>query len=1421
MMKQLLIRTCFAVLLALFTSIGARASVTLNSTNFPDANFRNALAPYATNGVIDETTLTELDVSRVSTNLTITDLTGLQLLTGLTTLDISGQSTLATGANISNLTALRTLKASNCNISSLRNTLETGTHAGAGLLISSDLNIEYLDLSYNANFYYSGNLSHLHNLKILLLNNCTNYDYWETTPGSAMANLEWLDISHTKCDRIYLPNSTKLRHLKAAGTKLIGFSSGAGYSNTTPTAGYIQLPTNLATLEYLNLADCTSTLTSFRAMYDHYNISCLDTLILTNNTNLGWSNHGFEAQTGLTYLDVTNCKVSTAGPDYIPNFDHLNNIETLLYGENPNVGYLRLTGNPHLKTLDLHGNTSLTMLALVNCGLPRNDLSINDTNCPAFTGLKLNNNGYESIAQAMANASAWGVDTENIKLLYLENNIGFTGGPLTMGPDDCHGLTGIDLSNNGFTSFTAESLPSTLTALLLGKNPAMTRLEMHNNPGITTIAADTVMRDGSGLYLLGNTALHYMDISGTADQPNYFQRIGNNGSLNGVPIDTIKASYNKFYTFRNLVEVPGNVYEHWGWKDYSRPTATSPYTLVNRYTVDHDPDTGQAWRYKSYWPTMSAMPDSASLEQLPDLRYLDLSHCNLKDSVYLHKNTELRYLDVSHNRTIKPFTGSGDKGSAYRASLKPNEEFNRSFEDYKKYVWLTSNTDDIEHFTNDRNDTTGLYILDLMDNTKLEYLDISYTGIEQTAATHCHVANARYVWIQDLPYLKYFYANYNGMRSMGIGTLRGKHRSSTDADTEGLKSLERLSVIGMRGTDKTTMQGSINFRENTVCTKLHYINLAYSRFDSIGVYIPTVDTLIVKGNPLHKLNMQKVTNITYLDARECAFKLRGYDVETGDIFFPDANVYKNGAREGGDYSGAVTSSLSGLREVRAYERPYLTTVLLDNCNALRDVYCFKNPMLPKIHGFENLAYNKSWDAQYNLPTVDADSLNLVWVNDNTIFNELDLSKNDNLQYLHAYNDKALGTALGQNGMNLKENVNLVTAWVSNSNLQKFTNFDANRRANQENLDTLKIWQNPLLDHLDTDKHPNLRYLDLRNCMVRNLDVSGNAQLTYFDCSNLDSISAGWTAFNNYGYTMPRQVPTSMSEPGKNSIADLNFSSNALKVVHADNNDLYSLKGLANNPNLNTLTYSHNHICAIDLSGCPNISTYDCTHNVRGLIPGELSVWYTTENNVRTKHEMYYFQLKENAGDALQSGYNTFLGSKEAQDSIETESSTPPYMRSLTDDGFDPLMVDRFTVNSSGPYEGTRVREGSAPSGAPSRVTVDPSEDLVLDLSTIYGNIAVIKYMDPERNYVEYLYKDGRPGSSKDGGGRSAFGLAWGSPGVPTMIDETMADGLGEATVVSERYYDAAGIEHSEPIKGVNIVVRQMSDGSTQTIKVLK
>ena len=88
------------LLLALLAGSYAQATVTVNQNNFPDTNFRNAVAEAANvssnGGTFNEASLTSLDVSGKG----ITSLKGLELLTGLTYLDVS-HNTLITGADLS------------------------------------------------------------------------------------------------------------------------------------------------------------------------------------------------------------------------------------------------------------------------------------------------------------------------------------------------------------------------------------------------------------------------------------------------------------------------------------------------------------------------------------------------------------------------------------------------------------------------------------------------------------------------------------------------------------------------------------------------------------------------------------------------------------------------------------------------------------------------------------------------------------------------------------------------------------------------------------------------------------------------------------------------------------------------------------------------------------------------------------------------------------------------------------------------------------------------------------------------------------------------------------------------------------------------------------------------------------------------
>jgi hypothetical protein len=220
----------------------------------------------------------------------------------------------------------------------------------------------------------------------------------------------------------------------------------------------------------------------------------------------------------------------------------------------------------------------------------------------------------------------------------------------------------------------------------------------------------------------------------------------------------------------------------------------------------------------------------------------------------------------------------------------------------------------------------------------------------------------------------------------------------------------------------------------------------------------------------------------------------------------------------------------------------------------------------------------------------------------------------------------------------------------------------------------------------------------------------------------------------WGCPIPDAVPTSIDEDGKNSIADLHFTSRQLEIVKADNNDLFCIDGLDQNPSLHTLTYNYNHVNAIDLTGS-NPAVYENEHNGRGTFYGEMSQWLEKDpvTNEPVTAQLYYLQLDPNAHDGL-NGNDTFLGHKAGQDSIMSINAN----RVLADDGFVAARVNSFFVNSSGPHVGNKVVNG-----APRR-TVEYGSDSQPDPDKIIGTVAFLDryeaiFPEGEENkyYIEY------------------------------------------------------------------------------------
>ena len=152
-MKKILL-TLITVLMA---TLAAQADVTINSTNFPDANFRSYLLSLYPSGTITTSqinSLTNLDVS----DKNISSLQGIGYLTGVKYLDCSGNNLTTlnltsntnlinvycgynqlTSINVSNLTSLNWLVAEhNTNLRTI-----TGLNTCSALTM---INLEYCDL---------------------------------------------------------------------------------------------------------------------------------------------------------------------------------------------------------------------------------------------------------------------------------------------------------------------------------------------------------------------------------------------------------------------------------------------------------------------------------------------------------------------------------------------------------------------------------------------------------------------------------------------------------------------------------------------------------------------------------------------------------------------------------------------------------------------------------------------------------------------------------------------------------------------------------------------------------------------------------------------------------------------------------------------------------------------------------------------------------------------------------------------------------------------------------------------------------------------------------------------------------------------------------------------------------------------------
>lgn len=1130
-----------------------------NDNAFTDANFKAAIKAATGGGAVAYSSVTVLDVS----NKGISSLAGIEKFPNLIEL-YAQQNDITAFINLSQNSNLERLNlASNNHIRGFNNYSQTDND-GCFIRMPSNSPLKYLNMSDCPVMGYFQTLTNssgfnAQSIDTLIMNNCPRLGWSSavTNLKNSLVYLEWSNNAITSSNSVIdLTTMTKLAHLNLS-------------KNTHVTN--VKLPTN--SIEHVNISNCnisndqtfvncnilkyidisnnSGTAKNFKLsnnpnlkVFKAHNAAIssngltweepspnLDTLIVSGNNAMQYLN-SLNYATNLKYLDMSGGDLYLQNmPTFVgSNFPSLEYIDfsndkiteaktlqgfsalkTLKIGGNfltsnsHGIDKITLSNCPAIESIDVSGSKNMAEIGLVNQGYTNDnftlptityadcnllsmlDMSDNTfTSVPELTGipstivsLKLNNNALTSLTMPSGSP---------IQFLYAENNSGFSGGDYELTAEAAGSLKGLDLGNNGFTSFKA--VGTALSALMIGNNTGLTTLELHGNNNLTCTTAGTTMSEGSGLYLLGNKNLESINIENSK-----FNNIGANGSLNGLSkVKTLRASHNEFETFTN-----------------------SNYDNADSRSKD-----------------LATIVGKPSLEHLTGLENLDLSYNLLKDSVHLYRNTQLKRLDVSHNQILGPLPTTNDERTAminkklttclkYGVTIKGDSTGNHKIGPVGKSVTLTDDLrNELTQYDTyrqeyryadfrpcDLRDTTGLYHLDLYYNTQLEYLDISYTNIHNTAAERKYMnpgwesspdgwdgwvsnytPNAQYgpvkhhfILINRAEGLRVFKADHNNMQSLGtannlqLDTLSATHMYGDCA------FMADMSIHGYGGY---IGYGSKGFTSPN-CAKAKYVDLSYGGYYSITpTNLTNVEKLILTGNPLggghypdYVLDVTHNSKLQQLQADECG------SLQTIEAHHLD------------DLSTLDVTNDAFLKTLRAYNDPVLYKVQtedfitgLASCTALEEL----------------------WVSEDNLRTLNIDAnTNLLTLKcyDNFKLPELALSNNTKLSYLDFHNCKL-------NDINLQANQQLaylncnsprVAEHLEEDGINKLSDLDIY----SDKIETVLANCNNLYRMTGLNK-PSLTTLEFEHNHINGIDLSntGLNASTLKDADNGRTIVADYT-----------------------------------------------------------------------------------------------------------------------------------------------------------------------------------------------------------------------------------------------------------------------------------------------------------------------
>ena len=737
----------------------------------------------------------------------------------------------------------------------------------------------------------------------------------------------------------------------------------------------------------------------------------------------------------------------------------------------------------------------------------------------------------------------------------------------------------------------------------------------------------------------------------------------------------------------------------------------------------------------------SIVSGKPSLEDLTGLEELDLRHNLLADSVHLWRNTALKRLDLSHNQQLSDLPESDaakqDKRKEKAAQiLKYGDHYvNASGNNVSKSIGTAVTVTDAI-MANNKNRANGypfeLRDCDLRDTVGIYHLDLNFNReLEYVNVANTALRNTASDYTYMVP----------GWESDGSYA----HGKSVPHSFIWMQPATKVKVVHI---DNTNLQsnGFMYYPELDTLTQAGM----YGDCEFMGGSINMSGTVRKwTGQTISLVSGKLKAVTTYV----------GGDGKTWDGKNPYDNPIRYWDVRYSSYDSIGTNAGVNLERIYADGNPIATFNVSPNKKII-DAYARACSVATVVD-----AHDLPSIVTLDLSTIDETAMAVKHIfagNDPSLPQITNLAGLADLELLYLYNDQLMGRT---GKIAVGDNKKLQSLWVSNCDLSSL-NLEQNSR-----LDSLRCYDNLPLDELVVTHNTALRYLDVARCAVERLNLGSNSALNYLDCSNDAST-------------------------GHNLLVDLDLTANnAITTVHADRNDLHAITGLASKTSLATLTFAHNHVNAIDLSGCSALtaSSVDASDNGRTIEAECASV----KTSVAASGKLYYFQLDSSSPDMLAGGSATFIGGKTSTTSTAHHRLEAGAIRELGSDNFTVGNIDVWTGNAW-PYV-------PASNNAPRHARPDTD---ALDGSQIKGSIVVL---DEDNRQATYTYNTGN-----DAVGAVEFYLNWSAPGVVTAINAIDAD----REVASVTYYNPAGMAAGEPHDGVNIVVTTYTDGSRTTTKVV-